>query len=112
MRALAWISRRHDPCDYASATTNELRIRRHRLPNGIANYQLVGFEFEFFVSWARSWLISWLMMLPVVVILVSPVTMDSRYEGVPFGGRVTIRANLPWRGTGRLFGGVARGGGG
>jgi len=38
---------------------------------GIANYQLVGFGFDFLVNWARSWLIAWLMMLPVVI-LVSP----------------------------------------
>ena len=39
---------------------------------GIASYQLVGLEVDFFVNWAGSWLISWLMMLPVVI-LVSPV---------------------------------------
>lgn len=38
---------------------------------GIANYQLVGFEMEFLQKWARSWSISWLTMLPIVV-LVAP----------------------------------------
>lgn len=41
------------------------------IATGIANYQLVGMDMEFFRIWARSWSLSWLTMLPIVL-LVAP----------------------------------------